>query len=46
VYLGLLFYIGFGGLMLWLSMRDIRRLFREKHPVKNCKEANINVPRG
>jgi hypothetical protein len=31
-YLGLAFYIGFGRLMLWLSIRDTRKLWREGHP--------------
>jgi hypothetical protein len=31
VYLSLLFYIGFGGLMLCLSIRDMRKLWRKGH---------------
>jgi hypothetical protein len=46
VYLGLLFYIGFGGLMLWLPIRDMRRLWREKRQRKIVTEAKTDVPRG
>jgi hypothetical protein len=33
VYLGLLFYIGFGGFVLWSSIRDMRELWREGYPL-------------
>jgi len=46
VYLGLLFYIGFGGLVLWLSICDIRKLWGERHPMKKVAEANTDEPRG
>lgn len=37
VYLGLLFYIGFGGFVLWSSIRDMRKLWREGHP-SSCEQ--------
>jgi len=37
VYLGLLFYLGVGGLLVWIAVRSLRKTWREFHPGKRVE---------
>jgi hypothetical protein len=39
VYLGLLFYLGFGGLILWLATRNMQTLWRERYVAREAGNA-------